>query len=34
MEGVQNFLKFLDRGKKAVENFIGKIRQVRKNFQD
>jgi hypothetical protein len=31
---VQNFLKFLDRGKKAVENFIGTIRKVRKDFQD
>jgi hypothetical protein len=31
---MQNFLKLLDRGKKAVENFIGNIRQVRKEVQD
>jgi hypothetical protein len=31
---MQNFLKLLDRGKKAVENFIGTIREVKKDFQD
>jgi hypothetical protein len=31
---MQDFLKLLDIGKKAVENFIGAIRQVKKDFQD